>query len=174
MANPRTGLFLATTPVFDVGDLQDPAQARELIIRLTQKLNDVIIAVNLKDTGYYVLDQFVNGQSYFQNPLLSATTQQQPTYRQVFRKVVNFGALPNTATKSVPHGIPGIDANFTFTRIYATASNTTALTYFPIPNTTVGGNITSIDVDAVNVNIRTNWNATAYNVCYVVLEFLKN
>jgi hypothetical protein len=172
MADPRIGLFLPTTPLFDVGDLEDPVQSRELIIRLTQKLNDVIISLNLKDTGYYPLSTFVNGQSFFPNPALSATTSQLPTYRQVYRIVIDFGTLPVAATKSVAHGLMPTAA-WTFTRIYATASDTTGLTYIPIPfaSPTLANNI-QLDVDAVNVNITTAIDYSTYTTCYVILEWI--
>lgn len=174
MAQKTTGLFLGTTPLFDLDNLEDPKQSRELIIRLTQKINEIIIALNLKDTGYYYLTPFVNGQAYFPNPALTAKTSQQPVRRQVFRQVVNFGALPNTALKSVPHGLTPT-TNWSFTRIYATASDPVNLVYFPIPNHFVGtGNQSDIDVDAVNVNIQTNYDASAFTICYVVLEYLQN
>lgn len=172
MANPRTGLFLGTTPLFDVGALEDPTQSRELIIRLTQKINDIIIALNLKDTGYYVEQTFVNGQQFFPNPALTTTSPQTALYRQVFRKVINFGALPNAGTTSVAHGLTPTAA-WSFTRIYAIASDPLALTYIPIPfaSPTLNENI-KIDIDAVNVNITTAINYSAYSVCYVILEWI--
>jgi len=164
---------LGTTPLFDV-DIRDPKQAQELIIRLTQKINTIILALNEKDTGWYFLTEVINGQIYFQDPALAALTPQQSIGRQVFRLVINFGALPNAGLKSVPHGlIP--TALWTFTHIYATASDTTGFGYIPIPyaSSTLANNI-ELSVDAVNVNIRTGINRTNFNFCYVVLEFLQN
>ncbi len=173
MANPKTGLFLGTTPLFDVSDLNDQAQARELIIRLTQKINDVINVLNVADKGYYVQQQFVCGQVFFPNPALTTTSQQTPTFRQVFRLVVDIGILPNVGIKLVPHNIAPT-ALFTFTHIYATATDPIGLNYIPIPVAFVGGNIVSIAVDAVNVIIETNFNATNFTRCFAILEFLKN
>jgi hypothetical protein len=87
---------------------------------------------------------------------------------------VNFGALPNTATKSVAHGIT-ITTATTFTRIYATASDTSGSTYIPIPfsSPTLVSNI-QITVDATNVNITTGSNRSNFNICYVVLEYIKS
>lgn len=174
MANPKTGLFLATTPIFDVGDLQDQQQARELIIRLTQKINDIIISLNLKDTGYYIQGTFVNGQSYFPNPALTATTPQTPIFRQVFRKVFLFPQLPNAGTIVMAHGLT-ITNMFTFTRIYGVANDTTApFNYAPIPSTTAAGNIIFVGVDAVNVYIETNFNATNYDQAYAIIEWIES
>lgn len=176
MASENVGLFLPTTQIFDI-QINDDGQIdqeglKQLLIRLTQIVNDISIATNLKDTGYYALTEFVNGQVFFPNPALAVTVT--PVFRQVFRKVIDFGALPNAGTKSVAHGIAPT-ATFSFTRIYATASDTTGLTYIPIPYVSVAAliNNVEINVDAVNVNITTGINRTNYNICYVILEYIK-
>ena len=171
------GLYIPTTNVWDVSQLYstevtDPA-FKELLVRMYQNINNIALALNLKDSAYYDQTEFVNGQMYFPNPANSSATTAAPAYRNVYRMVINFGALPNTATKSVAHGIP-ITTGYTFTRIYATASDTTNRTYIPIPYASpTDANEIEINVDATNVNIITGSNRTTYNVCYVVLEYLK-
>jgi len=159
--NANTGMFLPTTFIMDTDD------QRELIIRLYQNLGFICNTVNLKDTGYYALEEFNTGQSFFPDPALNSTTPQTPIFRNAFRLVINFGALPNTATKSVAHGI-SVTANTTWTKIMATATDPVALIGFPIPTTG-----TTITVDAANVNITTGANMTAYTKCIVILEYLK-
>jgi len=166
------GLFLSTTPMFDVGELNQD-NLKQLVIKLTQFTNDIAIILNQKDSALYTLQQFVNGQTFFPNPALSSDTPQTPTPRQVFRQVFLTGPLPNTGTLLIPHNIAPT-ALFTFTRIYGTASDTTGLNYIPIPQAFIGGNIVDLSVDAVNIIIRTNFNSTNFNVVYVVLEWLKN
>ncbi len=102
--------------------------------------------------------------------------------RQVFRKVIAFGALPNAGTKSVAHGIdtlpqdlPNNYIGFSFTRIYATATDPVNELYIPIPYASnVAANVIEINVDATNVNITTASNKTAYTITYVVLEYIKS
>ncbi|MDX1532856.1 MAG: hypothetical protein R3230_01465 [Nitrosopumilaceae archaeon] len=176
------GLFLPTTELFDVGDLEQAGvtneRFRELLIRLSQAFNDANLATNLKDTGYYVTQEFVCGQVYFPNPALSSTTAQTPAFRQVFRKVINFGALPNVgAPKTVAHNIT-FDANVSFTRIYGTATDPVNFIALPLPylnvgGTGFGGNI-ELFVNSTHVSIEASVNATAFTTCYVVLEYLKN
>ncbi len=166
------GLFLSTTPMFDVGDLNQD-NLKQLVIKLTQFTNDIAIILNQKDSALYTLQQFVNGQTFFPNPALSSNTPQTPTPRQVFRQVFLTGPLLNTGTLLIPHNIAPTDL-FTFTRIYGTASDTMGLNYIPIPQAFIGGNIIDLSVDAVNIIIRTNFDATQYNIVYVVLEWLKN
>jgi hypothetical protein len=181
-SNVGPGLFLPTTQLIDTQAISQNETIddnfKQVMIRIVQAFNDYAYAINLKDTGMYNLTEFVTGQVYFPNPALTSTTAQAPVFRQVFRSVVNFGALPNTANKAVAHGLT-ITANTTFTAIYATATNTAAVfpvvASIPIPITFAAtGNIIDLRVDSTNVNIETTFNATAYNVCYVVLEYIKN
>jgi len=160
MAADNTGLFLSTTMMI-------PDDNEEMKVRLYQYLNSIALATNLKDTASYSLEEFLNGQVFFPDPTIAPGDSNYLIKRGVYRKVIDFGQLPNTATKSVAHDI-AITNTFSFTRIYATASNPVGLLYFPIPTTGV-----TITVDAANVNITTGSNLTAYTKCYVILEFLK-
>jgi hypothetical protein len=155
------GAFVNQTQVWDS---KDPA---ELLVRLYQQLNTIALVLNIKDSGYYALGEFVNGQLYFPNPAYNSQTVAQAEYRQVFRLVVNFGALPNTGAKSVAHGLSP-NSGWMFTRIYACASDTTGLNYLPIPSTQA-----NLTVNSTNVTITTTANLSNYNLCVVVLEYIK-
>lgn len=174
------GSFLPTTEVFESEDI------KELNTHLTNVINDMSLVINQKDSGIYDTDtptsgaanpiSFVNSQTWFPN---SVPPSGQPTgiRRQVFRKVVNFGALPNTALKTVAHNIT-TNQNFSFTRIYGTATqpgatNVTSSIPLPFASPTLANNI-SLDVGATNVRITTGSNRTAYTKCYVVLEWIVN
>ncbi len=178
MASFRGGQFLPTTQLIDIESVSQNDSMNEdlkqVIIRIVQAFNDYAQAINIKDTGMYPLAEFVTGQIYFPNPTLNSTTAQAPVYRQVFRTTVNFGALPNTMNKAVAHGIT-VDANTTFTHIYAAATKTTAaFSAIPIPITFAAtGDIIDLRVDGTNVNIETTFDATIYDTCYVVIEYIK-
>lgn len=177
MPSERTGYFIPTTFSWEIEAVRntptDP-QLKELIVKLYQHLNIMALAINAKDTGYYPLSEFVNGQQFFPNPALSASTPQSPTPRQVFRTVVNLGALPNAATKSVAHNII-IQAGYTLTRLYAAASKADASSMIPIPysSTVSAANNIELNIDTTNVNITTGIDQTAYTTCYVIIEMLK-
>ena len=171
------GAFLPTTDVYDVDVIRSlqigTPEFYEFLVRLRQSTNNIAVAVNFRDAGYYVQQLFNCGQVFFPNPALNSSTPQTPSYRSVFRMVVNFGALPNTGLKSVAHNIPNLDANCVFRRIYGTATNTAAFIGFPIPNSFVAtGNIVDISVDATNVNIITGSNRSNFNITYVIVEYL--
>jgi hypothetical protein len=170
-----SGLFIPTTNVWDVSPINNAAglspDLKELLVRLYQNINNISLAINLKDTGYYDQQQFVNGQKYFPNPALTSSSSQTPVYRPVTRKVINFGALPNAASKSVAHGLT-VTADWSFTRIYGTATNPST-SFIPIPFASPTLNqIIKLEVDATNVIITTAIDQTAYTICYVVLEYL--
>ena len=63
----------------------------------------------------------------------------------------------------------------TFTRVYATASDTTGFNYIPVPyaSSTAANNI-ELNVNGTNVNIITGSNRSNFNICYVVLEYLQS
>lgn len=165
------GMYLPTSYIWDVAQLQsvnvNSPEFKELLVRMYQYIANMSVAINLKDTAYYYQGELVNGQQYFPNPALTSSTTPTADYRQVFRLVINFGALPNTGAKSVAHGLTPNSA-WSFTRIYATASDTAGLNYLPIPS--LQANLT---VNATNVTITTTANLTNYNLCYVVLEYIK-
>ncbi len=176
------GLAVPTTDEWDVAQIYqtdvNSQEFKELLVRLYQNLSNMALVLNLKESAYYDTKQFVNGQQFFPNPNNNSSTNSSADFRPVFRLVVNFGALPNAGTKSVPHGLT-ITSGYTFTRIYGAASDTTGLNYIPIPyaSTTVISPILSDDVevkvDATTVTIITGSNRSNFNICYVVLEFMK-
>lgn len=176
--NSLAGSFVPTTNVWDVSELYsinvNSLEFKELLVRLYQNVNLIALVLNTKDSGYYDTSEFVNGQLLFSNPALSSATSTSPDMRQIYRLVVNFGALPNTGTKSVAHGIT-TTASTTFTRIYGAASDTTGFNYIPLPfaSPTLANNI-SLSVDATNVTITTGSNRSNFNVSYVVLEYVQN
>lgn len=175
--NPTQGQFTPTTYIWDVSDIQrsnlSPEQ-KELFIRLYQNLNRMQLALNDKDFGLYHTLETINGQMFFPNPAYNSSTPQYPTFRQDYRKVINFGALPNAGTTSVAHNIT-ITPNTTFTRIYATASDTTGNNFIPIPyaSTTDSAHNVELNLDGTNVNIITGTNRSNFNICYVVVEYLQ-
>jgi len=156
---------------FVPNDLIIPDDWPEANLILTDYFRTVIDALNDKEIGQYNTTELVTGQNWF-------TPGDATKLRYVYRKVINFGALPNAGTTSVAHGITTTQ-NTIFTRIYATATDpgaTTTTAALPIPfvdpNTLANG--IQIDVDATNVNITTAANYSAYTITYVVLEYIQN
>ena len=186
MAGTNYGAFVPTSNVWDVSEIyqatNDP-KLQELLVRLYQNLNRLSLSTNVKDSALYVQEEFVNGQSYFPKPGTSSVTAQAPAMRQVFRKTIDFGALPaGGATKMVAHGLsPTVD--WSCTRIYGAATapvDATHVYFAPIPYSSANGtNTLELNTDSTNVYITafgvfplaTPW--TAFTKTYVVIEYIK-
>lgn len=173
------GAFVPTNYIWDVQQLQDTdvnsPEFKELLVRLYQNVNNIALVLNVKDTGMYAVTETVNGQLYFPNPANNSSAVQYPAQRQVYRKVINYTiALPNAGTVSIPHGIVCTPLT-TFTRIYATANDTTGNNYIPLPyaSPTDANNI-ELQVDGTNVTIITGSNRSNFTITYIVLEYLQS
>jgi len=179
MPDRTVGAFVPTTNIWDSSEIYatevtSPA-FKELLVRLYQNLSLMSNVLNIKESGYYDTLEFVTGQLYFPIPgATSLTNNPTPDYRQTFRKVINFGALPNTGTTNIAHGIH-CDANTIFTRIYGVATDPTgAFSYLPLPyaSSTAANNI-ELSITGANISITTGVDRTMYTTTYVVCEYLK-
>lgn len=182
----EAGVFLPTTDIFDRAILDqidvNSQDFRDFLVRLYQATNNIALVTNIKDSGYYIETEFINGQLWFENKSLSitASNSKTPDYRQVFRKVINFGTLPTGAPafKNVAHGITfAANGAVRFTRIYGTATNPVTPMAIPIPYSSASAIANNLElfVDATNVRITTGGtNYSAYTACYVVLEYIKD
>lgn len=171
------GLFLPTTDAYDrsiIGDIDiNSPEFKDFLVSLYQTTGKISRVVNLKDSGIYKQEEFINGQTWFQDSSLDSTTTQTPKMRQVYRKVFDLGQLRNSAgTDNYPHGID-ITARYSFTRIYGTASDTAGFSYLPIPYVSATtANIIELNVDATNINITVGKDQSAFDTCYVILEYI--
>lgn len=176
----RVGAFIPIIEVFEIENLKqidiNSPEFKDFLVRLRQIFNNHAMVINIKDTGIYDPTEFVCGQIYFPNPAYTSQTPRKPIERQVYRKVINFGALPNTATKTVAHGITVPASNtFSFTRIYGASTDQTAGSYLPLPyaSTTLINNI-ELSVDNTNISITTGIDRTAWTITYIILEYIKS
>ena len=167
----NTGSYVPTTFIYDVAQLHavnvNSPEFKELLVRLYQTLNQVVLSLNLKDTGYYMNQEYLTSQVYF-NPVSNLPKD----YRQIFRTTYNIGPLGAGLTNTA-HGLP-ITTTWQFTRIYGVANDSIGKNYYPLPFASAGGaaNI-ELRVDATNIKI-TNNSGVAFDSCTVVLEYLKN
>jgi hypothetical protein len=162
MANQeKVGYFLPTTEIFDLETLKETgvnsSDFKELLVRLHQYINNIALATNAKDTGYYLNQEFVPGTLYF-----GVTSN---ALRPVFRKVVDIGAVGAGITTKA-HGLT-VGATWSFVHIYGCGSNVVPADYLPFPNIDIG-----VRVDATNIVI-TNNSGLTFTTCTIVLEYLK-
>lgn len=88
--------------------------------------------------------------------------------KPIYRKVINFGALPDTSTKAVAHNISNLD---TIIDYKALAKSINAILPIPYMALTASYGI-YMYFDATNITVETGYNRSAYSM-YVVLEYTK-
>ena len=92
--------------------------------------------------------------------------------KPIYRKVVDFGYLPNATEKNVAHNISNIDK---FTHIYGVALNSSNENSYPLPfgyPANNGRNSIGLVVNLTNVRINTEVNLSPL-YAYVTLEYTK-
>jgi len=149
---------------------EESEKQKQLYIALYQAFNNIINALNAKDTGAYLVQEIVPG------PLFFNSNNDFNNLRPVFRTVIDFGSLPAAGSKSVAHGISGITNTFSFTRIYGSATKPATPSFIPIPYASAAGVASNLElyVDATNVTITTGGtDYSAYTICYVIVEYIK-
>lgn len=155
-------VYVPNTFIWETGTIDkiDPnsTQFKELLVRLYQNLNLMCFSLNLKDTGYYILEPVQSSQQWF-------TPNNNSEFRFAIRKTIDLGALGAGVT-NVAHGLT-ITNTWKFTQIVGAASDTLGNNYYPIPT----ANLTAY-VDAVNVVIN-NTTGVNFNFAYIVLNWLE-
>ena len=149
--------FIWETGTIDKIDPNTP-QFKELLVRLYQNLNLMCFSLNLKDTGYYILEPVQSSQQWF-------TPNNNSEFRFAIRKTIDLGALGAGVT-NVAHGLT-IASSWKFTQIVGAASDTLGNNYYPIPSATL-----TVYVDATNVVIN-NTTGVNFNFAYIVLNWLE-
>lgn len=137
---------------------EDPKDMRYEINDLYQT---IVSSLNNKIGGLYVPQEKLNSEQYFK----INNTQ---TFRNVYRMVVDFGALPNTSSKSVLHNIPGWNNNFRLTSSFGAATDPQTLQALPIPNLGI-----LVEINSTSVTITTITNRSNFTESTVVIEYTK-
>jgi hypothetical protein len=139
-----------------------PDDDHQLRLKLTDSLRDFATGINTREIGQYYLNELLTGSMLF-----NTTNIQKP--RSIYRKVINFGALPNTLSKPIAHGLT-ITKDYQFLKMYVVGNNSTGAPFYAI---TLPDRNSTITIDANNVNITTFADYSAYTNSAVVLEYSK-
>ncbi len=165
MTLPLSQQFESYIPVYDVIP-ENWESARQI---LTEYLKKITNAVNIREIGWFLEEELLSGRQFFPGVTSSPNNQQ---YRSVFRKVIDFGALPNAGTKSIPHGI-SVTINTSLVQLYAAATQPNT-NFIPIPfsSPTLANNI-QIYMDTTNIYITTAIDYSAYTRCFVSVHYIQ-
>ena len=176
------GQFIATTQIYDLD--QTKVSAEDFTVRLRQNFNNLIMTLNVKVSGYYSQEEFVNGKLFYPDyTRVNSRTSAPPTFRQVFSKTIDFDGLPGGGpypqTKTIAHGISGYPVagatDFIFTDITGCAADQTNRNALKLPYSSPVALADNIAVDIVgpNIVITVGNDRSAYNRAYLTVEFLK-
>ena len=177
--NVNPGQFVGTTQVYDLG--RSNVNAEDFTVHLRNNFNNIVMALNIKVSGYYALEEFVNGKLFYPDYSRSnSATTPPPQFRQIYSIVIETGTLPNApGALTVAHNIPGYPAagatTFIFTRIVGCATDQTNRNAFQFPysNPTALADSVAVDVIGPNVVITVGKNRSTYNRSHVYLEYIK-
>ena len=146
--------------IFQVSKVYYSPNKETLLLNIFNKVNDIVYTINTKDTGIYNNEEFFTCQQWY-------VDRGQNQKSILWRKAYNIGALPNSATINIAHGLP-LTTDWDFIKIYGTAKDPIAIQSIPLSNPNI-----SIMISTVNINITTTANLSAYTNTKIILEYIK-
>jgi hypothetical protein len=123
---------------------------------LTQTTN----FLNAKSIGVYSSELIPSGKQIYVTS----------TAYDVLRVTVIFGPLPNSTTKTVPHGLV-VDGSFRLLNLYLTANNTTGNKYFCLQYYSIAPGDIVLSMDATNIIVTTMSDYSSFNMSLAIVEF---
>ena len=156
MTTPSSQDFEAFVPVYDTVP-ETWEEGRQFLVEQLKKISN---AVNVREIGWLLDEEYLSGQQFIPGSNISGTSQQ---FRSVLRKVINCSPLVIGANVFA-HNIT-FDANFTLMQLYGAATNSGTLVAIPLPNA-----VDTLSMDATNINITST---AAYNRCFVVVSYIQ-
>jgi hypothetical protein len=163
MTNPSND-YDSYIPVYN--DLpQDWGESR---VFLVEQLREMTNGINARELAIYVNDEELTGGQFVRGAASP------PQFRNIFRKVIDFGALPNATAKSIQHFIT-FSANTLVIKHHAWANDPASNLAIPIPYVNVANPADGVqlDVDGTNVTITTTSDYSNYTSTFVVLEYIQ-
>lgn len=89
--------------------------------------------------------------------------------KEIYRKVISTGALPNATTKNVGHGITSLG---TVISMRGMADNATLQRPLPYADATLT-DVVELDCSDTNVTLRSTGDQSAYVASHVIVEYTK-
>jgi len=140
------------------------SKQENFIVEIYEKINEMINTINNKDSAIYSNEHFYTCGKWYINNNPTAPA-------QLMRKVISFGALPNTTAKSVPHQLNGanpIDENWIVIPIAGRSFNPTAGV-----TTSIFGPYIEVVSDYTNITITTTLDYSAFTTTEIILLYIQ-
>lgn len=174
MAFSRRGGFVRQTSLLEMQQMRRGAlKTRDFtafLTRLMLRIDEMSRAINKKNSGEYLLEQFANGEEF--PPVQIGTSS---AARAMSKQTFLAGPLLNAAPTVIAHGIT-TTANTLIIAHSAWASDTTNRLYIPLPYVDVSGTVAAgsveLRVDTTNITITPTGNATNFDQVQVTLRWI--
>ena len=169
------GNFITTLPNFNLEgmDINSP-EFRQFIVILTNTVNDICMAINDKEAGYFSTYEFLTGKRLYPDPALNAYTEEQPYRAGIFRKCFRYTTpLPNAAAVPVAHGL-AMDANWKTIDLWGTTFDSTAHQWLKLPFAGSGADAIDLYADFTHIYIKTQSNRNSCTFTNLVIEYTKS
>ena len=150
-------------PVYDA-----PPERYEQFRQFTvEQMKRLANAVNNRVVGDYQSIELLAGKNFI--PGTVSPTEN----RQVFRKVLDTGTLPNATTSTTAHGLT-LDSRFSLVSLYGGAYDPSTPAAIPLPYVDLTAlNAVEVRLTSTDVVIETAVDKRAYTRSYVIIEYLK-
>lgn len=162
----QSSQFDISTPVYNVV----PEEWENARAFLTERLKAISNAIDIREVGLFIDEEILSGQQFIPSSTPVQGNSQQ--FRSIFRKVIDFGSLPNAGTKSVAHGVT-VDANFILTNLYLAATDPIGLVGFSLQYYSIAAGDIKLSYDSTNVIVTTASNYSAYSTSFVIMEYVQ-
>jgi len=132
---------------------------KELLRNVFRKTNELVYIINTKDTAIYNDEEFFTSQQWYFG-------QDQGEQKMIYRKVIDFGALPNAGVKSVAHNLP-VNASWDFIKATIKAFDPIAVQWI------VDDPGLEMTIGTAAISIETTIDYSDFTQCQVILEYTK-
>lgn len=172
-----------TSPTINTATISNPTLTVDTVSEFTSANGVTIDGLNIKDSKLNTNNSVVTAN--ITNSAVTAvktsfggnyTTSEVDTGftwvdgKTIYKKTINFGALPNATSKTVAHSITNLDFILSFD-----AMSESGTTWFPIPfvSTAALSSGIAISFDATNVTIAPGSDRTAFTSTFITLYYVK-
>jgi hypothetical protein len=161
--------LLPISNIIDISRLEGldvkSGEFKVFITSLAEIVNKLLLSINNKSIGTYDTNETLSGKSY------TTGDEQRPV--SGFTKLIEFGALPNTATKQVAHNLDS-SWGYSFKVIYGATSDPVNKKYLPLPYASAtAADIIEVKLDNTYVYITTGKDMTAFTDTSIFIEYVE-
>lgn len=144
--------------------------ARPMLVEILRRLTS---SSNAKEIGSFLNMQLLTGRQFIPGTNINPNLQPNE-YRDVFRMVIDFGALPNAGTKSVAHNITAVPdfSVFTLVNLYLSATDAIAFTSFSLQYWSVAPGDIVLSLTSTNIVVTTASDYSNFTRSFCVIEYM--